>query len=47
LPEVRFYIHSLFEKDAPEGLYLAPYVGFTRIKFKVGSLTAAFALENE
>jgi hypothetical protein len=45
LPEARFHLYSLFEKDAPEGLYVAPYIGFTRTKFTVSSLTSAFTIE--
>lgn len=45
LPEARFHLYSFFEKDAPEGLYLAPYMGFTRTKFTVNSLTTAFTIE--
>ncbi len=46
LPEVRWYAYSLFKKDAPEGLYLAPYAGFTRTRFDVKSLTTAVAIES-
>lgn len=44
LPEVRFYVASLFEYDAPEGLYLAPYAGFTRATFDVNSLNNNFII---
>jgi hypothetical protein len=44
LPEARFYVHSLFEEDAPEGFYLAPYAGLTRTKFTVNSLSSAFTI---
>lgn len=44
LPEVRFYTYSFFEKSAPEGLFLSPYVGFTRTKIGVGSLTNNFTI---
>lgn len=44
LPEVRFYVHSFFKKEAPEGFYLAPYGGFTRSKFNVKSLTDDFMI---
>lgn len=44
LPEARFYVYSFFEKDAPEGLFLSPYLGFTRTKINVGSLTNNFTI---
>jgi hypothetical protein len=44
LPEARFYLYSLFEEDTPEGLYLAPYLGFTRTKFTINSLSSAFTI---
>lgn len=44
LPEARFYLYSFFEKAAPEGLYLAPYGGFTRATFDVNSLNSNFTI---
>lgn len=44
LPEARFHLYSFFEKDAPEGLYLAPYAGFTRATFDVNSLNSNFII---
>jgi hypothetical protein len=44
LPEARFHLHSFFDQDAPEGLYLAPYLGFTRTKFTINSLSSAFTI---
>jgi hypothetical protein len=44
LPEVRFHVASLFEQNAPEGLYLAPYGGFTRATFDVNSLNSNFII---
>ncbi|MFK7950693.1 MAG: DUF3575 domain-containing protein, partial [Saprospiraceae bacterium] len=44
LPEVRLYLFSFFEKDAPEGFFLSPYAGYTRTRIRVGSLTNNFTI---
>jgi len=37
-------LYSFFEQNAPEGLYIAPYAGFTRAKFDVNSLNSNFII---
>ena len=44
LPEARFYLFSFFENDAPEGFFVSPYLGFTRTKISIGSLTNDFTI---
>lgn len=44
LPEGRFYLGSFFEKTAPEGFFLSPYLGFTSVGFEVRSLTDNFII---
>jgi hypothetical protein len=45
LPEVRFHFFSFTEKEAPDGLYAAPYFGFTNTKIDIKSLSLGVSVE--